>query len=197
MESYRRAQTIYQNKISKKGNAMPINEQTIFGENSASAIVIISATSSRIGTVIHANEDIETVLGFKRQELIGRNVTQIIPRPIAKVHDKLVQRYFETAKPNVIEIKRNLLASNKEGYLKEIELIVKVFPQVNEKIVFVGFIQRHDRFEDMEHVKPEFEKLDKNYILTDVDGNITNVTEGLNYELGLNAKFFQYTDSIF
>jgi hypothetical protein len=33
---------------------------------------------------------IESVLGFKRQELIGRNVTQIIPRPIAKVHDKLV-----------------------------------------------------------------------------------------------------------
>ena len=45
---------------------MPINEQTIFGENSASAIIIISATSSRIGTVIHANEEVEHILGFKR-----------------------------------------------------------------------------------------------------------------------------------
>jgi len=27
-------------------------------------------------------------------------------------------------------------------------------------------------------------------MITDVDGNITNVTEGLNYELGLHAKFF-------
>ncbi len=49
----------------------------------------------------------------------------------------------------------------------------------------------------MEPVKPEFEKNDKQYIITDVDGNITNVTEGLNYELGLHAKFFSYTDSIF
>lgn len=49
----------------------------------------------------------------------------------------------------------------------------------------------------MEPVKPEFEKYDKQYIITDVDGNITNVTEGLNLELGLHAKFFQYTDSIF
>jgi hypothetical protein len=49
----------------------------------------------------------------------------------------------------------------------------------------------------MEPPKPEFEKLEKNYIICDVDGNITNVTEGLNYELGLHAKFFQYSDSIF
>jgi hypothetical protein len=90
-----------------------------------------------------------------------------------------------------------LLAANKDGYLREIELIVKVFPQVNDRIVFVGFIQRNDRFDDMEPVKPEFEKYDKQYIITDVEGNITNVTEGLNIELGLHAKFFSYTDSIF
>lgn len=69
---------------------MPINEQTIFGENSASAIIMISATSSKIGVVVHANEEVEHVLGFKRQELIGRNITMIIPRPIAKAHDKLI-----------------------------------------------------------------------------------------------------------
>ncbi len=46
--------------------------------------------------------------------------------------------------------------------------------------MFVGFIQRNDRFDEMETVKPEFEKYDKQYIITDVDGNITNVTEGLN-----------------
>jgi hypothetical protein len=27
--------------------------------------------------------------------------------------------------------------------------------------VFVGFVQRNDRFDDMEPVKPEFEKYDK------------------------------------
>jgi hypothetical protein len=45
---------------------MTANEQTIFGENSASAIIMISATSSRIGTVVHANEEVEVVLGYKR-----------------------------------------------------------------------------------------------------------------------------------
>ena len=49
----------------------------------------------------------------------------------------------------------------------------------------------------MEPVKAEYERLDKQYIITDTDGNITNVTEGLNNEMGLNSNFFNYTDSIF
>ena len=77
------------------------------------------------------------------------------------------------------------------------DLIVKVFPQVNEKIVFVGFIQRSLGFHDMEPPAAEYERLEKHYIISDVDGNITNVTEGLFNELGLHAKFFHYTDSIF
>ena len=85
---------------------MPVNEQTIFGENSTSGIIIISATSTRVGTMIHVSEEIEQVIGYKKKDLIGRNINMIMPRPIGKPHDKLIQRYFETAKPTVIEIKR-------------------------------------------------------------------------------------------
>lgn len=85
----------------------------------------------------------------------------------------------------------------KEGYLQEVDLIVKVFPKVDEKIVFVGFVQRAPDFVDMEPPSAEFERLDRHYLITDIDGNITNVTEGLLGELGLHAKFFNYTDSIF
>jgi hypothetical protein len=65
-ENFRRAITIFFSRVTKKGNGMTANEQTIFGENSASAIIMISATSSRIGTVVHANEEVEVVLGYKR-----------------------------------------------------------------------------------------------------------------------------------
>ena len=49
----------------------------------------------------------------------------------------------------------------------------------------------------MEPVKTEFENMEQHYIIADQEGNITNVTEGLNLELGLHAKFFHYSDSIF
>jgi hypothetical protein len=38
---------------------------------------------------------------------------------------------------------------------------VKVLPQVNDKILFVGFIQRVDYFDDMESPSGDFDKLDK------------------------------------
>jgi hypothetical protein len=54
-----------------RGNSMPVNEQTTFGENSATAIILISASSTKIGHIIHANEEVEEVLGFNRKEIIG------------------------------------------------------------------------------------------------------------------------------
>lgn len=90
-----------------------------------------------------------------------------------------------------------MLAKNKDGYLKCVDLIVKVYPHLTDKVIFCGFLQRQDKFEGIDPVKHEFNGLDQHYLITDSEGNITNVTESLNTELGLNSKFFNYTDSIF
>ena len=74
---------------------------------------------------------------------------------------------------------------------------MKVYPHLTDKIIFIGFLQRASKFEEMESPKTQYETYEQNYIITDKEGNITNVTEGLNFDLGLNAKFFHYTDSIF
>lgn len=58
---------------------------------------MISATSKKIGYIIHANEEVEALLGYSRKDLLNKNVNTIMPRPIGKVHDKLIERYFETA----------------------------------------------------------------------------------------------------
>lgn len=90
--------------MQKKNSTSVANEQTLFGENSNAAIIIISATSTNVGTIIHTNDEIEQILGFKRKDIIGKNISLIMPRPIAKVHDLFIHRYFETAKPTVIDI---------------------------------------------------------------------------------------------
>jgi hypothetical protein len=60
--------------------------------------------------------------------------------------------------------------------LKEVTLQVKTFPQVNEKIVFIGFVKKLISYEDMEQPKSDYERFDREYIITDKEGNITNVT---------------------
>lgn len=62
---------------------MPVNEQTNFGENTASGIIMISATSTHVGTIIHANDELEHILGYTRKDLIGKNIKIIMPLPIA------------------------------------------------------------------------------------------------------------------
>ncbi|CDW84462.1 pas domain s-box family protein [Stylonychia lemnae] len=185
----------YHGKMSKK--AIPVNEMSIFGENSNCAIIMISATSRKTGNIIHVNDEVETILGYKKQELMHKNVSIMMPKPIAKIHDKFIDRYFDTAQPTVIDIKRQLFGCTNTGYLRTIRLLVKVYPHLSSRLVFVGFIQHMDKFEDMAQPKLEYQHADFQYLITDTDQNITNVTEGLNLELGLNSKFFQYSDSIF
>lgn len=55
---------IYQVRLSKKAPQLSQSEQTLYGENSACAVVIVSASSDEIGLVVHANEEIENVLGY-------------------------------------------------------------------------------------------------------------------------------------
>jgi hypothetical protein len=43
---------------------MANNEQTTFGENSGAGIIVISATSSEVGLIVHANDDVRNILGF-------------------------------------------------------------------------------------------------------------------------------------
>ena len=87
LQHFETAYNVFQSKISKRTTTNTINEQTIFGENSAAAIIVMSATSTKVGIIIHANDEIENVLGFNRRDVIGKNISLIMPRPIARVHD--------------------------------------------------------------------------------------------------------------
>lgn len=79
---------------------------------------------------------------------------------------------------------------NKAGYLKPMRSLVKLYPLVCGRLLFVGMVQTLDQYEDMEPPKQEFESRDYQYIVTDEFGNITNVTDGLSLDIGLDAKFF-------
>jgi len=191
-----KAFNIYNNRLSKK--VLPNNEQNIFGENSLVSIIIIDANSKNIGNIVHANEESIQMFHYKREELLDTNISQHMPKPIGKVHNRFIERYFDTARPKVIDIKRELFAVNKEGYMFPIVLLVKVYPSLMKKLLFVGFLQKIDRFRDMEDIsrKETLDLAEQHYILTDREGYICNITEGLRHEIGLHAKFFNPSDSI-
>ena len=89
--------------MSKRAAVRQINEQSVFGENTGAGIIMIEANTREIGRIIHCNEEIEIVLGFKPKDIIGKSSSIIMPKPIGDVHNKFIERYFETAKSKIID----------------------------------------------------------------------------------------------
>ncbi len=150
-EILKKIQLIYELKTANKsaGNAsqqQSFTEQQVFGENTASGIIMISANAQEIGRIIHANEEIEYLLGYTKNELIGVNVSIFLPFIFRSKHEALIQSYLESGKEKILHRRRKNFAVNKEFYLVPVELIIKIFPQINGKLIFAGFIQKTNTF---------------------------------------------------
>jgi PAS domain S-box-containing protein len=126
---FEKAYSIYSQKISKKSGTVPYNEQTTYGENTATGIVVLGSTPSEVGKVVHANGEVSYLFGFHPKELIGKNVTAIMPVPVGAVHQSFIHDYFDTAKSRgVINNIIQHFGCSYEGYLRIFQVIVKVYP---------------------------------------------------------------------
>ena len=66
-------------------------EELIFGENTAVAVVMISLATREVGNIIHTNDEVFRILGYKRKNLIGQKINMIMPGPIGMVHDRYLR----------------------------------------------------------------------------------------------------------
>jgi hypothetical protein len=181
-------------------------ELTIYGENTAVSIVMLALEAERVGTIIHINDEMQRTLGYLRRNLVGMNIGIIQPSPIAAVHERILLRFMNQTKRTILNHNLQLFALTSERYLRPIHLIIKLYPQMSDRIVIVGFIQSLRQIDGFELHKFESNNneqlavdeeqllsLPHHYLITDANGNIACVTEGLWHEVGLHCKFFTPT----
>jgi len=92
-EYLRRIQLAFESKHSKKtGGGMNqfMTEIQIYGENTACGIVMISANPSQIAKILYVNEELEHILGYKKEDVQGINVNNILPSLISLHHDRFI-----------------------------------------------------------------------------------------------------------
>ena len=99
------------------------------------AIITIDAN----GIIESANPAVETIFEFKPGELIGRNISMIIPEPHKDFHDKYIQKYLESGESNIIGKRRELEAIKKSGSKFQIELAVNEI-NLGDRKLFTGTI---------------------------------------------------------
>ncbi len=91
-------------------------------ETAADGIVTIDER----GIVESFNPAAERMFGWRREEVIGRNVALLMPEPYADQHDGFISHYLETGESSVIGVGREVLGRRKDGSEFPIEISLSV-----------------------------------------------------------------------
>ncbi len=79
--------------------------------STADAIVSIN----EVGLVQSFNASAETLFGYRQDEVIGQNVSLLMPAPYNREHDEYLRRYLATGETHVLNQERELEAVRKDG----------------------------------------------------------------------------------
>jgi two-component system sensor kinase FixL len=100
--------------------------------------IIIIDQSGRIQMI---NASAEALFGYRDGELIGTNVSGLMPEPHKHQHDGYIRNYLETGVKKIIGIGREVLGLRKDGSLFPIRLAVSNFT-LDGQAFFTGVV--HD-----------------------------------------------------
>lgn len=100
------------------------------------AMVIIDET----GHILSFSAAAEKMFGYSETEILGENVSILMPSPDRERHDGYLQNYRTTGKRKIIGIGRVLTARHRDGFTFPIELSVGE-ARTDRHRIFTGFIR--------------------------------------------------------
>lgn len=87
---------------------------------------VITINHQRI--ILSFNQTAEAMFGYKSEEVIGRNISILMPEPEKSAHDSYVQNYLTTGVTHIIGIGRDVTALRKNGETFPMRLSVVEYP---------------------------------------------------------------------
>jgi len=144
-------------------------------DSAVCAIVTIDAH----GIVRGANPAVECLFGYKETELVGRNVSMLMPADLAAAHDGFIVRYLTTGERRIIGIGREVVGQHKDGSSVPVHLSVGEFE--DEGVTYFTGIMvdlRRQRLTERQLAREEalfqsiFDSVPDAFVVTDMNRNI-------------------------
>ena len=156
-----------------------------------SAVDAIITITER-GIIETVNPTTEVMFGYSPEELIGKNVSMLMPNPYRDEHDGYIENYLKTRIPKIIGIGREVVAQRKNGTLFPMHLAVSEV-QVGDRRVFAGFIRDHTDLKKYEEQQASLGRIIENslnevFIFDPDELHFIQVNRGARQNLGYTLE---------
>jgi PAS domain S-box-containing protein len=95
--------------------------------------------TSQSGLIEHANRYVAELFGYAQDELIGRNVSLLIPRPEQDRHDAHIAQLSHVNQSRILGIRREVRGQHRDGRVFHIDL--RIMPlHGSERLRYVGLV---------------------------------------------------------
>lgn len=122
------------------------DDKSLFDALVAFAVDGIMAIDEK-GTVRVYNKACETLFGYKADEVLGQNVSMLMPQPYRDEHDNYLARYLATGEKHIIGIGREVEGRRKdgttfpmnvsvgEGFVRGERMFLGIITDVSERVI--------------------------------------------------------------
>ena len=93
------------------------------------------------GRIQNYNPACERLFGWRAEEVLGRNVSMLMPSPYREEHDGYLERYRRTGERRIIGIGREVTGQRKDGSTFPMELAVGEAVQKDGPPAYIGIIR--------------------------------------------------------
>jgi hypothetical protein len=137
LESFKRKNVGFGDHINSNFYSVLFNRNT--------GIIIANGDKGSEGIIETCNGEIENIFKYKPADIKGINVSHLMPKLFAKDHSKYMENYFKTGEKKLID-KTDFVcfAKDKNNSIIKIKLALKLFPVLNDSVLFVGLINREN-----------------------------------------------------
>jgi len=92
------------------------------------------------GVIDSVNSSAELIFGYAAAEIIGKNISMLMPEPYRTAHDQYLQHYLNTHEAKIIGIGREVQGLRKDGSVFDMYLAVSDVAVANRRL-FTGIVR--------------------------------------------------------
>ena len=162
-------------------------------KNYDAAVIIILGQAPNLGIVKSANEHVQKQLGFAPLDLIGRNISRVMPKAIGEAHDTFLTNNVKQGAGELLKHEMLVFVQTKEGLITPVFIQVKTLPGLEFDLKYIGFIRR-----DLAKLKTKYIKLPSQYktynlgyLLADEYGFMAGISKNACSLFGLNTGYIK------